>query len=401
VNKFTKVLAISWVGYAIYYFLRVNFSVALPGIMAEFGLSKLELGGALSAFFALYAIGQFVNGQLADLIGPKKLAALGLSISILLNFLISSFGGTVAIITILWGLNGVFQSMGWSPNVKIVSAWTPKDMKGKAAGILGTAYIAGGALSWLLAGYLAKFGWRYVFYIPAMLGLVILFIWIKFAKEAPEGKSEKSSLKDTLVTVLSDKRIWLAGMGLFGLNILRYGFIDWAPTYFFETQHANITTATYKALVFPLAGAIGALSMGWLTDKFKNKRTFLGLVMTFILAMSAIMFVHTTSWVLGLVLLAIVGFTTFGPHSLLVSQLPMIFGNRKNTASITGAIDGIGYLGASLTGVLSGWLIDSYSWNHAFYFWISGGILAGIFIYLSDKHSNKNKPVLMKRIRLK
>lgn len=393
-NKFTKVLALSWIGYAIYYFLRVNFSIALPGMMAEYGISKTAIGGALSAFFALYAVGQFVNGQLADLIGPKKLAALGLGVSILLNLLIPSFGGVIALITILWGLNGIFQSMGWSPNVKIVSAWTPQNLRGKAAGILGTSYIAGGALSWVLAGYLAKFGWRYVFYIPAMLAMLVLGLWLAFAKEAPEGESEKASLKDTLGTILSDKRVWLAGMGLFGLNIVRYGFLDWAPTYFFETQQANITTAAYKALVFPMAGAIGALSMGWLTDKIKTRKTIVGLVMTTVLAISAILFAHTTNWILGLVLLAIIGFTTFGPHSLLVSQLPMIFGNKKNTASITGAIDALGYLGASLTGVVSGWLIESFSWNYAFYFWVLGGIVAGVFIYLSDRHGNNNNSML-------
>ena len=110
-----------------------------------------------------------------------------------------------------------------------------------------------------------------------------------------------------------------------------------------------------------------------------------GLVMAIVLAGAAFAFAQTTNWVLGLVLLAIIGFTTFGPHSLLVSQLPMIFGNEKNTASITGFIDALGYLGASLTGFFSGWLIDNYSWDHAFYFWVLGAIIAGVFIYLADK----------------
>src|SRR3989304_3417837 len=156
-SKFTKVLALSWLAYAIFYFLRVNFSVAIPGIMQEFGLSKTVLGGALSAFFMIYAIGQFVNGQLADNFGAKKLYALGLIGTILVNLLVPQFGGVVGLLVVLWGINGVFQSMGWSPIVKITSAWTPQERKGRVSGILATSYVFGGALSWLLAGYLAQF----------------------------------------------------------------------------------------------------------------------------------------------------------------------------------------------------------------------------------------------------
>ena len=382
-RRLTEVLALSWVSYAVFYFLRVNFSVAVPGILAEFGLSKTALGGALSAFFALYALGQFVNGQLADNFGPKKLLAVGLAGSVLLSLLIPSFRGSVLLLTILWGLNGVFQSMGWSPTVKIVSAWSPDDLKGRAAGILGTSYIVGGALSWLLAGYLAKFGWRATFYSPTVLAAIVLFVWVLLGKENPEGNREETSVAGTLRAVLADRKVWFAGMGLFGLNIVRYGFLAWAPTYFFETQQANITMATYKALVFPLAGAVGALVTGWICDKLlKEKRTLIGLAMTGALAISAAAFARTTNWVHGLVLLSIIGFTTFGPHSLLVSQLPMILGDRKNTASITGGIDALGYVGAAITGVASGWLIDNFSWNHAFYFWVLGALVAGLFIYL-------------------
>ncbi|MFC1700268.1 MFS transporter [Patescibacteria group bacterium] len=398
-NKLVRVLVLSWISYATYYFLRVNFSIALPGIMEEFNISKVALGGAASTFFAMYAVGQFINGQLADIFGPKRLVALGLGVSIFLNLLIPSVGASTFLITILWGINGLFQSMGWSPNVKIVSAWAPEKLKGRAAGILGTSYIAGSALSWLLAGYLAKFNWRAVFYIPALLGIEVLVLWLKYAEESPEGEAEPTNLKETLVSVFTDKRVLLAGMGLFGLNIVRYGFLTWAPTYFFEEQGATITMAAYKALIFPMAGALGALSVGWLTDKiFQTRRTVVGLVMTIILSFTAVLFANTTSWTTGLILLAVIGFTTFGPHSLLVSQLPMIFGNNKNTASITGAIDALGYLGASLTGVISGWLIDNYSWTYAFYFWVFGGIVAGIFMYLSDKHG-KNNNFVLKRTR--
>jgi len=56
----------------------------------------------------------------------------------------------------------------------------------------------------------------------------------------------------------------------------------------------------------------------------------------------------------------------------MVGTVPMDFGTRKAVSSATGFIDCTGYVGVTLTGVGTGWLIDRYSWNVAFYFWIAG-----------------------------
>jgi len=65
---------------------------------------------------------------------------------------------------------------------------------------------------------------------------------------------------------------------------------------------------------------------------------------------------------------------------LLVAALPADLGSRKAASSVTGFIDAMGYVGASLTGVGTGYLIDKFSWNAAFGFWIFGAILAAIMI---------------------
>ena len=62
-----------WITYATFYLCRVNFSVAIPGMMNELGFSKTALGLVGSTLFTTYAIGQFVNGQLSDKFGGRKL----------------------------------------------------------------------------------------------------------------------------------------------------------------------------------------------------------------------------------------------------------------------------------------------------------------------------------------
>lgn len=386
-----------WITYASYYLVRVNLPVAIPGMIAEFGISKTEIGIVLSALFATYAFGQFVSGQLGDKFGAKKIVTLGLVVSSVLNLIFGFTGNFVIGMAIIWGLNGFFQSMGWSPIVKTVANWFPVHKRGKASGILASAYISGSALSWLLAGFILKgLGWRWVFWMPAFITVGVAIFWVARIKTSCEeagfppveevciSKSRnRPSIRNNLKFVLTSKPIWLAALSLFGLNIVRYGFIDWAPTYFFEVQKAPISTAIFKALIFPAAGVAGSLFTGWASDRlFKARRAPMGVIMLILLALfaSVFKFIPQENWILSLVVLGIVGFLTFGPHMLIVTALPMDLGSKEKAASATGFIDGCGYVGATLTGVGTGVILDKISWDAAFWFWISGAFIAAVFM---------------------
>lgn len=435
-----RVLATCWITYASFYFLRVNMSVAIPGILHEFGISKTVMGSVLSGLFFAYAAGQFINGQLGDRFNAKKVITIGLLGSAVMNVLFGFTSNFLAGMILIWALNGFFQSMGWAPTVRIVANWFPPKQRGKASGILGSSYQIGNVAAWALSGFVVgALGWRWAFWVPAMIAPFIMINWIlkiRKKEETTEGIAEESQgrdfkiqflnwkrdfkatgpmipiltglsflgvekkaedvgfepveiarksngFKDTIKTILCNKPIWLAAFGLFGLNIVRYGFLDWAPTYFFEVQKAAISLAAYKAIIFPLAGSLGALSAGWISDVFfRSKRSLMAAVMLSILILAIWLFPHVPvhSWALSLILLAVIGFTTYGPHVLLVTAFPMDFGTKEMAASAAGFIDGWGYVGASLTGVGTGFLLDHFGWNFAFDFWLSGAVMALILM---------------------
>ncbi len=394
-----RILFTSWITYASFYLIRVNLPVAIPGIIKEFGFSKTEIGAVLSALFFAYAFGQFINGQLADKIGAKRIVFVGLMASAIINLIFGFVGGFLVTLIILWGLNGFFQSMGWSPIVKTIANWFPRENRGRASGILATAYITGSALSWLLAGFILKsFDWRFVFIMPAFITIAVAIYWhLKIKNTCEEAGfppvevcdddpvNNPKGIRANLRFVLKSKQIWFAAFALFGLNIVRYGFIVWAPTFFFEVQKAPISTAVFKAMIFPIAGILGALFTGWAFDKLvKGKQELMAAGMLVLLAVSAFSFrfIPQQDWLLSLTILGVVGFLTFGPHMLIVTALPMDLGTKERAASATGFIDGWGYIGASMTGLGTGLLLDHLGWNAAFYFWISGAIIAAIFMMI-------------------
>ena len=407
-----KMFWLMWITYASFYLGRVNISVTLPGIMQEFGFTKTNLGIVLSSLFAMYAIGQFINGQLGDKINSRRIITIGLISSALLNFIFGFTGGIIGLMVVIWGLNGYVQSMGWGPTVKAMANWFPQNIRGKISGRLGTCYILGGAISWLLAGTIIRyFNWRFTFWIPSIIMVVIAIYWFIRARNAPEEiglpsleeqeegientqvrKDEHIGFSKTLKITLLNPYIWFAAFGLFGLNIVRYGFMSWAPTYMFEEQGATISLAAYKAIAFPIAGGLGAIFAGWASDKiFKNRRAPVAFIMLILLAVFCYLFrvVPGENWIISLIILLLIGFFTFGPHVIIVAALPADLGSRKAASSVTGFIDAMGYVGASLTGVGTGYLVDKINWDAAFYFWIAGALLAAAMMIMVWKFELK------------
>ena len=385
----TSVMARQWITYATFYLCRVNFAVIAPLLMLLLGFSIIDIGLISSGLLAAYAIGQFINGQLADKYA-KKLLSIGMFGSAAMNFLMA-FTPVPLVMFILWTINGFFQSMGWSSSVKIVANWHPPEERGKVSGILGTSYQIGNVFSWLLAGYAVLLGWTWGFIIPAILFTISGIHWTLKGKQAPEETGLETienyeedcdihlGFKWTLRKCI-DWKVWAGAFTLFFLNIIRYGFLTWAPTFLFEID-PNITSVALKALVFPLAGSLGGLTIGLLEQKY-NKITRIGFVFLVILAGLMLVYPTLESGTLALVFLGGIGFFTYAPHVLVVTRLPMLLGTRKGTASVTGFIDMMGYVGATVTGIATAIFTGIGGWNMAFTFWAVGAFASVITLVL-------------------
>jgi sugar phosphate permease len=387
------VLWVVWLTYGSFYFCRNNLGMAVPGICAELGFTKAQMGTVLMALKLAYGVGQFVNGQLAERFPARRLLALGLLASAGLNV---AFGWVTALyfMTFIWACNGYVQALGWAPCVRVAANWFPPERRGRAMGIIGTGYQLGGALTFVVAGWAADtFGWRGALLVPSVLLVASAVHMWWLLEEAPgiHGTSvgtrgaptaARASVGQNLAVTLTNPWLWFVALTLGLLDSCRYGYTDWGVTHLTEVHRASVSSAAFKYAVLPFGGIAGAYLAGWATDRcFGGRRV--PVIVALLAALALLTFAYDTliGWGLAasVVTLFLVGFCIFGPQVLLVGTLPADLARRDTAAAAAGFVNFMGYMGAAAGNQLTGQLAQHHGWPVAVRFW-AGCALAGALI---------------------
>jgi len=384
-------------GYAGYYLCRSDCSVALPLIIAEMGtrgipasVATIRLGSIASLGVLAYAFGKFPSGGMADFLGGKRNFLLGMSGSVAFTILFA-LGGGLPIFTLAWIGNRLVQSMGWAGVVKVTSRWFSFSTYGTAMGIISLSYLFGDAASRQFLAILIGHGvgWRGVFL--AAGGVLALLAVLNFLllKESPaevglaepatnpanvfkeEGEQHTpASLGDLLKPLLGSGVFWLVCLLSFGFTIVRETFNIWTPTYFTQAIGLSDAAAAGSSALFPLFGGVSVLVAGFLSDRLgiagRAAIIFYGLLLSgaALLALANLNFV---SFKAGPVLLVtVVAFLMLGPYSYLAGAIALDFGGKLGSATASGFIDGVGYLGGVLAGNTVAQISVAYGWKGAF-----------------------------------
>src|SRR3982751_5648020 len=176
---------------AIAYLDRVNIAIAGHAIQQEFGLDNLRLGWVFSAFVAGYALFQAPGGRLADRFGPRRILAIGTVWGAVFTALtaMAPSGAANALLLLLsvrFAL-GLGEAVVYPASNRLVSAWIPSQERGLANGFIFAGVGAGAGISPPLITYiLLNYGWRWSFWISALIGLAAGLVWYLLARDKPE-----------------------------------------------------------------------------------------------------------------------------------------------------------------------------------------------------------------------
>ncbi|OQY34425.1 MAG: hypothetical protein B6241_04810 [Spirochaetaceae bacterium 4572_59] len=402
-----KIFLFSWFAYASAYLVRTNISIALPQMAKSLEWNNTTIGIVGSIFFWMYALGQLINGHLGDKVNSKLFIFTGLCVSSLLNIIVG-FSQNFFLITILWALNGFFLSMLWGPMVKTFSYWFSKEKQTKIAVGISTSMIGGYLISWGVVGVIMYYtSWQYAFWIPGAIVLIYSFIWLINMKNHPEDvglvspnhyqrKVEGQNGAISLIKIIKDTKLWLIAIACIAQGVIKDGITLWGPTFLLQTQDLDPKIIMVLSLFIPFLSLLGIFFAGWLNEKlgFQEKRTIKYLIMgaifnTFILYLYSSVNVYVST-----LAISFAAAFMYGANSLLLTIIPLKYLKYHKVSAVAGFLDFSSYMGAALTGVLTGFMVDKFGWTSIFLLWSVFAVSGIVSIAISGKYEKQSMETL-------
>ncbi len=397
-----KVFAGIFIGYAGYYLVRKNFSMAMPDLI-DMGYTKADLGFALSGVSIAYGLSKFLMGNVSDRSDARKFLPIGLALSALCMIVMGVFPfatSSIAIMFALLFLNGWFQGMGWPACGRVVVHWFSKRERGVRMSIWNVAHnVGGGLIGPLSIVGLAIFGvWQSNFYFPGIiaLGIAAIAYWLvrdtpqscglppievyknEVAAEAIIEEKELSAKQIFLDYILFNKALWFIALANVFVYLVRYGVLDWAPTYLKEAKGLSLSETGWAYFAYEYAGIPGTLLCGWISDKIFNGRR----VPATIIYMGLVLVAVLVYWknppgnpLIDTGALLAIGFLIYGPVMLIgVQALDLV--PKKAAGTAAGFTGLFGYLGGAVfANIAMGYIVDTWGWDGGFYIMILACIL--------------------------
>ena len=417
-----------FIGYAGFYIVRKNFSMAIP-MLAPFGFEKGELGIVLSMNAIAYGFSKFVMASISDRSNAQRFLPLGLvctAISMLFMIVPVQWlgaehkGAAIALMAVLNFLVGWFNGMGWPPCGRVMTHWFSIKERGTWMSFWNCAHNVGGALVGPMAVYGAMwFGsWFYgantdyyfligTYAFPAAVAVLVAVLAYLMIRDTPQscglqsieewsGHAAKNyskadekalSVSEIFKTVLSNKLLWYIAFANAFVYMVRYGCLDWAPTILKE-QGVDLKEAGWAYFAYEMAAIPGTIFCGWLSDKvFQGRRALPTIIFMALVAVAIVVYWQFfNNFTVVICCLIAIGFLIYGPVMLIgVQALDLAPKNAAGTAA--GLTGFMGYvLGtAILANVVIGYVAENAGWDWTFILLLIACALSVFFMALTYK----------------
>ncbi len=397
-----------FIGYAGYYLVRKNFSLVMPDLIEQ-GYTKGQLGIVVAAVSISYGLSKFIMAGISDRSNARVFLSLGLLLSGLVMFgfgTIPLLTSSVAVMFAVMFINGWFQGMGWPPCGRVMVHWFSTRERGTKMSIWNVAHnIGGGLIGPLAIAGVAIFGdWQSKLYFPALLAIGVSMITYLLVRDTPqscglpnieaykndyprdydESHEQELSTKEIFFTyVFKNKLLWLIAIANAMIYLVRYGVLDWAPTYLHEVKHFDLDETGWAYFLYEWAGIPGTLLCGVISDKIFKGRRAPTIIIYMLLVMVAV-FVYWKNppghvMIDNFALIAI-GFLIYGPVMLIgVQALDLV---PKKAAGTAAGLTGLfGYLGGALfANIVIGFIAEHMGWDATFILLLVASAISILFI---------------------
>jgi MFS transporter, ACS family, glucarate transporter len=396
---------------------RVNISVAASAIASEYGLTDVQLGWVFSAFLWGYALFQTFGGWLADRLGPRRVLTAGVvwwGIFTALTAAVSpALTGAVLFFVLVRFLLGAGEAIIYPASNQFISRWIPTQERGIANGLIFAGVGAGAGSAPVIVTYImVHYGWRWSFWLSALIGLLVGAVWYLAARDTPQqhpsvSKSELLHIQSGLTsgssstspsdsekaatprsntipwsTILRSKEVWLVTLSYFCFGYVAWIFFSWFHRYLFKVRGLDLKSSAFYSTLPPLAMVACSLLGGVINDKMTKafgKRAGRCGIAVFALSLTALLLVlgsRTVNAQLASLVLAGGAGALYLAQSSYWSVTADIAGPRAGSTS--GFMNMGAQLGGGVTAVLTPVIAIHLGWTYPFLFAATLSVLGAI-----------------------
>ena len=401
-HRIRVMLAIT-LGYGFLYTCRLGLSIVKKPLIDGGIFTVEDLGLIGAAFFYAYAFGKCINGFLSDHFPPRIFFSMAILIAAVINLAMGST--TLLWLSVaLWALNGWFQGMAAPSAVISISNWFSIQERGRRYGIWNASHSIGeGMTFFVVAAIVGATSWRMGFVVPGVICIAVA-VWVyAFMRNAPdtiglpsihEWTGEKSVEKEEKTTwqtqkiVFGIRAIWIVALSSALMYITRYAINSWGILFLQESRGYSLTDAGFLMAVNTVAGIVGSIAFGYISDKFFDARrppANLIFAVIEVIALIAIFYGPTNYWFQALAFAAY-GAMLSGLMASLGGLFAVDIAPRGATGAAMGFVGIFSYLGAATQESVSASLISAgvsvvdgvrtYDFDVVVIFWIGSSILS-------------------------
>ena len=395
---------------AVSYLDRVNWSIAVFPIEQTFHLSDIQFGWIFSAWALGYALFQAPSGHLADRFGPRRTLALGTLWWALFTALTALVpAGLASSLGLLMGVRfllGAGESVVYPASNRLVASWIPSQERGIANGFIFAGVGAGAGITPRLITYvILNYGWKWAFWISALIGLLAGVVWFVISRDRPrehrwvvpeEAAYIESGLPPSTQEsdghsfpwrgIFTNSSVLALTASYFCYGYVAYIFFAWFFKYLSQVRGLNLKSSSYYAMLPFLAMAIGSPLGGWISDllvKRFGERTGRCGVACGSMALAAVfvgMGIRAADARVASIVLA------GGAGALYLAQsafwaLSSRIGGRS-AGSLSGVMNMGSQIGGAVTASLTPWIAEYFGWGSSFF--VAAGVCSvGAILWLA------------------
>ena len=270
---------------------------------------------------------------------------------------------------------------------KIVTQWLPHKERSRGITLIDSGAALGSAVGAIIVSSLILwFGsWRAAFLVTGIISIIVAYIVFRNVKEFPHQHPQITEQElhaiaqtdnNTVVAVDNEagthKKLDIVSLffmffGRMGFAMVFFGLVTWGPGYLVHERGLSLQYSGLATFCIFLAGTLGEISGGFISDKFRGTLLFPRVLRILLLvsgivslaSLASISYIHSVTLAVAVICLGFY-FEMFGGLYWLI---PGMITPHKNLGFVGGVLNFAGQIGGATVGIVSGIIVQHYGYQ--------------------------------------